>query len=55
MEKEILRVLNKMEEMQYITINEHLNREALARMFLEIFKDMTLRRTLEIFVPKELF
>lgn len=56
MEEEILRALEKAEEMQWITISPHLQRTALAALIVEIaFKQMSLRRAIEIFVPKELW
>lgn len=51
MEKEILRAIAKCEEMGWITVNEHLNREVLARAFTDVLKDMSLKRFVEIFNP----
>lgn len=55
MKEEILRALEDLEKRGFIKINEHLNHGAIAEMFLNVFKDMTLRRTIEIFVPKDLY
>lgn len=53
MQKEILRVINKCEEMGWITVNEHLNKEALAAAFMDILKEMSLKKAIEIFVPND--
>lgn len=55
LEQEILRVINKAEEMNWINVSEHLNKEALVAHFLSVFKEMSLKRALEIFMPKELW
>lgn len=55
MKEEILRAIDKCEEMGWITINPNLNKEAIAGAFLDIFKDMSLKRAMEIFFPRELF
>jgi hypothetical protein len=55
LQQEILRTINKAEEMKWITVSEHLNKEALVAVFLDVFKEMSLKRALEIFMPKELW
>ena len=55
MEKEILRVINKCEEMGWITVNEHLTKDALAAAFLDVFKDMSLKTAMQIFFPRDLY
>lgn len=53
MEKEILRTIKKLEEMGWITISSHLNTDAFAAVFVDIFKEMTLKNFIEIFSPKD--
>jgi len=48
MKEEVLRVLNKCEEMKWITINEKLDRGALAGVFVELLKDMPLSKFVEM-------
>ncbi len=55
LQQEILRTINKAEEMGWITVNEHLQKEALVAVFLDVFKEMSLKRAMEIFLPKELW
>ena len=42
LEKEVVRVIHKMVERGWITVNEHLNEEALARGFILEFMEMPL-------------
>lgn len=49
MQEEILRTINKCEEMGWITINPKIRKEALASMFLHIIQEMSLKKFTEIF------
>lgn len=52
MEKEVLRTINKMEEMKWITINPNLNKEAIAQLFIEILKEIKLKDYINLFTPR---
>lgn len=52
MNEEIERTIKKLEELGWITVNEHLNREALVAVFIDILKEMPLKKYLDIFTPK---
>ena len=55
MNKEVLRVLEYAEKMKWITINEHMDREALCRAMIDTFyKDMTVRNYIEHFYPRDI-
>jgi len=51
MNEEILRVIKRCEEMGWITINEHLNPDALAAVFTDELKKMPLSTFVGIFNP----
>ena len=48
-EKEITRVLDKMIEMEWITVNPLIRKEALPDLFVDIFREVKLKDYLEIF------
>ena len=52
MEEEIKRTIEKLVEMKWITINEKLNPDAVTSAFIDILKDMSLKKFVDIFTPK---
>jgi hypothetical protein len=49
MKEEIQRTIQKLEDMKWITVNNDLNREALATVFVDILKEMSVKKFLTIF------
>lgn len=49
MKKQLMVALEKLEKDGWITVPENLNREALAAVFIEIMKEMTVKDYLSIF------
>lgn len=52
MQEQVLRAIQKCKEENWITVNEKLTDEAVASVFVEIMKDMSLKDFVEIFSPK---
>lgn len=50
----MLRTIKKAIELGWITKNPHLTDDALAAMFIAVFKDMTLQQAIDTFVPRDL-
>ncbi len=52
MKDEIKRVIEELEARGHLTVNEHLDRDALAAMFYtKLFQDMTVQKFLNTFMP----
>jgi len=51
MKEEILRVIKDLERRGHITVNPHLNPEALALIFSDTLAEMPLKKFVQIFSP----
>lgn len=49
MKEEIARTIEKLEKMGWITVNDNLNRDALPAVFLDIMKEMSVKKFIQIF------